>query len=162
MWFGWRAAVLSEDPAAFERRVEWTSAVSVLKPAQRDQLRFEQRGGMLRNLLSLEVPALAAESVREVLDAALARARVGRGEIRGWILHPGGREVLNALRGALGLEPADLRWSEEVLREHGNLSSASLYFVLQRALAGGAPSGWWWLCSFGAGFSCHGALLNVQ
>ena len=42
-----------------------------------------------------------------------------------------------------------------------NLSSAFVYFVLEAALADGAPGGWWWMSSFGAGFSCHGALLAV-
>ena len=156
------AAVLAQEPAGHSRRVEWKTAASVLKPAHRDRLRFEQRGGLLRNVLTLEVPALAAEAVAEILDQALTQASVSRGEIRGWILHAGGRDVLNALRLKLGLAPEDLRWSSEVLRDHGNMSSASVYFTLQRARAGGAPAGWWWLCSFGAGFSCHGALLQVE
>jgi alkylresorcinol/alkylpyrone synthase len=48
-----------------------------------------------------------------------------------------------------------------MLREYGNMSSAFVYFVLQAALADRAPPGWWWMSSFGAGFSCHGALLRV-
>jgi len=62
----------------------------------------------------------------------------------------------------LGLTPRDTRWSESVLREFGNLSSASLFFVLKAAFADSAPSGYWWMSSFGAGFSCHGALLEVS
>jgi predicted naringenin-chalcone synthase len=156
------AAVLSREPAGHSRRVEWKTAVSVLKPAHRDQLRFEQRGGLLRNILTVEVPAIAAQAVAEILDQALAQASVSREEIRGWMMHAGGRDVLDALRLKLGLTPEDLRWSSEVLRDHGNMSSPSVYFTLQRALAEGAPAGWWWLCSFGAGFSCHGALLQVE
>jgi len=156
------AAVLAREPAAKARRIEWTTAVSVLKPGQRDTLRFEQRAGMLRNLLTVEVPALAAEAVEEILAQALTRAGLSRRDIVGWMLHPGGRDVLKALRSKLALASDDLRWSAEVLRAHGNVSSASVYFVLQRALAGDAPPGWWWLCSFGAGFSAHGALLKVQ
>jgi predicted naringenin-chalcone synthase len=49
-----------------------------------------------------------------------------------------------------------------MLREYGNLSSAFVYFVLQAALADDVADGWWWLSSFGAGFSCHGALLRVS
>lgn len=109
------AVVLAQEPAAHQRRVEWKSAVSVLKPAQRDALRFEQRKGMLRNVLTLQVPALAAQAMEEVLGQALAQAGVARDEIRGWILHAGGRDVLNALRLKLGLGPADLRWAAEVL-----------------------------------------------
>jgi alkylresorcinol/alkylpyrone synthase len=155
------AAVLSREPPAHRRHVEWTSAVSLLEPLERDQLRFESRGGMLRNLLTLKVPALAARAVAQILDRAVTRAALTRGEIRAWILHPGGRDVLEALRRELDLAPEDLRWSAAVLRDHGNVSSASVYFALQRALAGNAAAGWWWLCAFGAGFSCQGALLKV-
>ena len=77
-------------------------------------------------------------------------------------MHAGGRDVLLALERRLELNPADLRYSAAMLREYGNLTSAFVYFVLEAALADGAPGGWWWLSSFGAGFSCHGALLKVQ
>ena len=92
----------------------------------------------------------------------LARAQMPRSQLTAWILHPGGRDVLLALGRQLGLEERDLRWSASVLRQFGNLSSPSLYFVLQAALADSAPDGWWWLSSFGAGFSCHGALVHVK
>jgi alkylresorcinol/alkylpyrone synthase len=90
------------------------------------------------------------------------RAGIGRQDISAWIMHAGGRDVLRALERRLELAPADLRYSAAMLREYGNLSSAFVYFVLQAALQERAPGGWWWLSSFGAGFSCHGALLEVQ
>jgi alkylresorcinol/alkylpyrone synthase len=62
----------------------------------------------------------------------------------------------------LGLAELDLRWSAAVLREFGNLSSPFVLFVLKAALANHAPGGLWWMSSFGAGFSCHGALLEVE
>jgi len=55
----------------------------------------------------------------------------------------------------------DVRWSETVLREFRNVSSSSVFLTLQPALEEPAPSGYWWTSSFGAGFSCHGALLEV-
>ncbi len=82
--------------------------------------------------------------------------------ITGWVLHAAGRDVLLALRESLSLTEPDVQWSAAVLREHGNLSSASALFTLAAALAGGAPGGYWWMSSFGAGFSCHGALLKVD
>ena len=42
------------------------------------------------------------------------------------------------------------------------VSSACIYFVLKSALDNGSQPGWWWMSSFGAGFSCHGALLRVD
>jgi predicted naringenin-chalcone synthase len=92
----------------------------------------------------------------------LHRYLLKRSEINGWILHAGGREVLAALQKSLGLDETDLRLSAGVLCDFGNVSSPFVLFVLERALAQNAPGGWWWLSSFGAGFSCHGALLQVD
>jgi alkylresorcinol/alkylpyrone synthase len=85
-----------------------------------------------------------------------------RAGITGWIFHAGGRDVLLALGERLGLSPDELRYSRDALRLYGNLSSAFVYFVLDAALADAAPGGWWWVSSFGAGFSCHGALVAVD
>lgn len=156
------AAVLSAKPAAQARRVAWLSAGSLLRPAERDALRFEQRDGMLRNILSRQVPALAAQHVEELLEAMLRRHPLTRAEVAGWILHAGGREVLAAVQKRLGLTEADLRLSAAVLRDFGNVSSPFVLFVLEQALAQNAPGGWWWMSSFGAGFSCHGAFLKVD
>ena len=57
------AAVLSREPpgGATARRIEWLDSASLIEPRQRKALMFEQREGMLRNILTREVPALAAE-----------------------------------------------------------------------------------------------------
>ena len=62
---------------------------------------------------------------------------------------------------ATGLAERDTRASAETLARFGNLSSPFVLFVLEAALAAREPDGWWWMSSFGAGFSCHGALLRV-
>ena len=156
------AAVLSARPAAHARRVQWKASRSVLNPAERDALRFEQDEGMLRNILTRQVPELAAKHVENLFTEMLHRHPLQRSEVTGWILHAGGREVLAALQKSLGLDGTDLRLSAGVLREFGNVSSPFVLFVLERALAQNAAGGWWWLSSFGAGFSCHGALLKVD
>ena len=153
--------MLSLEPNG-KRRVEWKLSGSLCSPGDRDTLRFEQKDGMLRNILKPEVPGLAAEQAQRVLDDVLARANLRRTDVRAWVFHPGGRDVLMAIQQRLGLNAADLRWSAAVLEEYGNLSSPSVFFVLQAALADSAPSGRWWLSSFGAGFSGHGALLEVE
>jgi alkylresorcinol/alkylpyrone synthase len=142
--------------------VEWTAAETRLTPSDRDALRFEQRDGMLRNILTREVPALAARQVEALLDAMLEHHALRRADLSGWIFHAGGREVLAALQKRLGLSAGDLQRSAAVLREFGNISSPFVFLVLERALAENAPGGWWWMSSFGAGFSCHGALLKVD
>ena len=155
------AAILSRQPAA-GRRIEWIDSTSLIEPTQRQALMFEQRDGMLRNILTRAVPALAADAAQRVLATVLGRAGLNPGDVGAWIMHAGGRDVLLALAQRLELRGDELRHSAAMLREYGNLSSAFVFFVLEAALADAAAPGWWWLSSFGAGFSCHGALLEVQ
>jgi predicted naringenin-chalcone synthase len=155
------AVVLSPE-ANGGRRVKWQSSSSMVKPADRDALRFEQKAGMLRNILTPQVPSLAAQSVGQLFDDALARANMNPDEIKAWIFHPGGRDVLLALRERFNLSGHDVRWSQDVLRNYGNMSSPSVLFALQAALSDSAPGGTWFMSSFGAGFSCFGALLEVE
>jgi len=156
------AAVLSSLPAGHRRRIEWKHSSSLMDTDERDALRFEQQQGMLRNILTRRVPGLAAQYARQVLDTVLEAAGVQRHDIRIWIMHAGGRDVLLALQKELDISAQDIGYSASMLYHYGNLSSAFVYFVLQAALQDEAEGGWWWMSSFGAGFSCHGALLKVD
>jgi alkylresorcinol/alkylpyrone synthase len=155
---GAAAAILSKDSLSGPRTVRWVKTTSHLAPEHRDYLRFDHRGGLLRNLLAPEVPTLAARHARTVFD----RAELREQDIAGWIWHAGGRDVLAALRSEFSLQEHETRHSTEVLRRHGNMSSPSCLFALQSALENGVPDGFWWLASFGAGFSSYGALLEVR
>jgi hypothetical protein len=79
---GAAAAVLTREPREGMRRVEFAGAGSIVDPSQREALRFEQRGGMLRNILTLPVPKLAARHARRLFDEVSEReaGRARRGE----------------------------------------------------------------------------------
>jgi alkylresorcinol/alkylpyrone synthase len=156
------AAILASEPLTARRRVEWKFADSRLVPAERDTLRFGHKNGMLRNLLLPQVPQVAGELAAKLFEASLDAAGLTRQQITGYILHTGGRAVILALRDKLKLSTDDVRHSSAVLREFGNISSPTVYFVLERALADSVPDGCWWMSAFGAGFSCHGAFLEVS
>ncbi|MEO6959203.1 MAG: 3-oxoacyl-[acyl-carrier-protein] synthase III C-terminal domain-containing protein [Burkholderiaceae bacterium] len=156
------AAVLSRKPDDEGRRIEWLESESCIDPQRRQALQFETRQGMLRNVLTRQVPQLAAESAHQVFQTVSRRSHVAAKDITAWIFHAGGRDVLLALQKKFELRPHDLRHSAAMLRCYGNISSPFVYFVLQEALHGQNPGGAWWLSSFGAGFSCYGALLRVQ
>lgn len=155
------AVVLGNDPPAVGRSIRWVAAESQLNPADRDSLRFELKDGMLRNILTKQVPEMAARAVEGVLVRLLGQAQVGRDQIAGWILHAGGRDVLMAIGNRLGLGAAELSLCADVLRRYGNVSSPSVFFVLERAMQMKAQGGKWFMSAFGAGFSCHGALLEA-
>jgi predicted naringenin-chalcone synthase len=155
------AAVLSRNAPPLHRSVEWKSFASLVNPDERGALMFETRKGMLRNVLTRPVPRLAAEYAGQVLHTVLDSAGLRPADIGAWIMHAGGRDVLEALQRRLKLSADDLRYSIAMLHQYGNMSSAFVYFVLQAALKDDAKSGWWWMSAFGAGFSCHGALLKA-
>ena len=157
---GAAAALVSRDCPA-QRRVEWLDAACVADPRVRDSLRMETRGGLLRNILSRDVPQIAAQHASDLLDSTLIKHNLEKREIATWIWHAGGRTVLERLRAATGLGERETRRSAEVLESFGNLSSPFVLFVLAQALEERAAPGLWWMSSFGAGFSCHGALLRV-
>jgi len=124
-------------------------------PEQRDKLRFEQRDGKLRNLLHRSVPELASKAVGELW------AQRGERPVAGVISHTGGRDVLEAI--APVVAPHSLEASAKILREHGNMSSPSVLFVLEEALKHSQPdaTGDFWLVSFGAGFAAHSCRVGL-
>jgi predicted naringenin-chalcone synthase len=156
------AAVLSQQPQPHTRCIEWLGSASYINPKQRSALMFEQRHGLLRNVLTRAVPQLAASAAQQVFESVMKPAGLGEDDVSAWIFHAGGRDVLLALERRFQLGAQSLGYSAAMLRQYGNLSSAFVYFVLQAAIADEATGGHWWLSSFGAGFSCHGALLKVD
>jgi alkylresorcinol/alkylpyrone synthase len=155
------AAVLSTRPGT-ARAIAFDCSGSLIDPNERDTLRFEQKNGMLRNILMPAVPKLAARSVSKVLRDVESKTRIRREEISAWILHPGGRDVLLEIGRELQLKPEQLEPSAAILRRYGNLSSPSVFFVLEEALKTSVPPGHWWMSAFGAGFACYGAMLKTE
>jgi predicted naringenin-chalcone synthase len=86
--------------------------------------------------LGADVPKMIEEHAGGFVDEWLAARGRRREDVRTWALHPGGPRILAAAEAALG---ADASVSREVLAEHGNMSSATLLFVLERLRAADAP-----------------------
>ena len=88
--------------------------------------------------LAATVPATVARHLPGAVDAALAEAGLGRGDVAAWAVHPGGPRVLSGVAAALDLPAGALDASWEVLAEHGNMSSGTILFILERLVRGGA------------------------
>lgn len=159
---GAAAALLGAEPPKSGTSVRWVGSARHSAPEHREHLRFDHRRGLLRNLLSSEVPFLSARHARTVFDRACAVHGRSAEEVSGWIWHAGGREVLRSLRREFQLTEKQTEPSSSVLLRHGNMSSPSCLFALDHALHHGVPDGLWWLASFGAGFSSFGAFLEVR
>ncbi|WP_437680034.1 type III polyketide synthase [Sorangium sp. So ce131] len=115
-----------------------------------------------RVVLSAGVPALVREHVRRDVDGFLARHGLSRGDVRHWIVHTGGPKVLEAVAETLELPEHALDRSWRSLREIGNVSSASVLFVLRDFLdePGARPGDYGVMMAFGPGFCSEIALLR--
>ena len=112
--------------------------------------------------LSPQVPNVLAEHVVEVVDELLRRNGVAREDVDGWAVHPGGPRIVEVVADRLGLSPADVEHSREVLRTNGNCSSATVLLILDRIVSSGAvePGRYVIAMAFGPGLTLYASLLR--
>jgi alkylresorcinol/alkylpyrone synthase len=113
-------------------------------------------------VLSAKVPEVIEARVGADVDAFLGEHGLRRDDVRHWVAHTGGPKVIEAFRRAVGLPPEALERSWRSLREVGNLSSASVLFVLGDLLEAGEtrPGDLGLLAAMGPGFSAELLLLR--
>lgn len=103
---------------------------SVFYPDTEDMMGWRIVDGGFKIVLSGSVPKLARRRIREDVDTFLASQGLARSDVAHWIVHTGGPKLLVALEEALDLPLSALAHSWDSLRTVGNLSSASVLFVL--------------------------------
>jgi alkylresorcinol/alkylpyrone synthase len=115
-----------------------------------------------RIVLSRDVPEVILRNLGRDVDEFLAEHSLERADIRTWVIHTGGPKVLRATEEALGLSSHALEVSWECLRRTGNLSSASVLFVLEEVMRNRCPppDTWGLLAAMGPGFCSELVLLK--
>ncbi len=93
-----------------------------------------------RVVLSADVPLIVEQNLRSDVDAFLDDCGLLRTDIQSWVCHPGGPKVIEALQRCLELDESDLRCTWDSLRSIGNLSSASVLFVLHETIRSRRPA----------------------
>jgi len=112
-------------------------------------------------VMSRDVPKMADEHLAGEVDDFLADYGLTTADISTWICHPGGPKVIEAMQNAIGLPAAALAHSTDSMREHGNISSASVLDVLGRTIAAPPADGdLAVMLAMGPGFSFELLLLS--
>ncbi|MDA0379419.1 MAG: type III polyketide synthase [Bacteroidetes bacterium] len=111
-------------------------------------------------VLSTYVPRILEASMAGVVDPVLARSGWSREDVDHWAVHPGGRAILDKVRDGLDLGEQKLGAPRAILRDYGNMSSATILFVLQKVLADAAPGERVMAMAFGPGLTVESALLE--
>lgn len=132
---------------------------AVLVPDTRELITWTIRDFGFDMVLSGEVPAVIQDALRTHAGEILGGAAAGSIDL--WAVHPGGRTVLDAVERAFALAPPMLTASREVLRRYGNMSSATVMFVLERLLRSGARGRRGCAMSFGPGLIAETMLFRT-
>ena len=123
---------------------------------------FDLRDTGFHIVLAKEVPQLIRDRIGGLVDDFLARHALTRKQMKAWLLHPGGQKLLAYMEQELGICRCQVQPSWDVLRDYGNLSSASVLFVLkewlERQQMNSGDRGL--LAAFGPGFSAEMLLLQ--
>ena len=159
---GAAAIVLSGEPQPGRPRILATE--STLFPQTTEVMGFDLRNTGFHIVLSTEIPELVRAEVPQLVSRFLGVRGVSVCDISHFLLHPGGRRVLEGLVECLEITSEQATVSKSILRDYGNLSSASVLFILDRFLTTEQPrpGDLGLLLAFGPGFSAEALLLQWQ
>ncbi|AZI41954.1 chalcone synthase [Deinococcus psychrotolerans] len=134
-------------------------AFSTLIEDSADVMGWDVADEGLKVRFSRDIPALVTQMMRGNVEEALTHFGWTKDEVGTYVVHPGGVKVLSAYETVLELPGGALDTSRKVLREHGNMSSATVLFVLDEALRG-QPQGKGLLSAMGPGFAAEHVLVE--
>jgi alkylresorcinol/alkylpyrone synthase len=135
---------------------------SIIIPNSERVLGFDVVDSGLKIVLDPGLPKLAKANLRPEVEAFLAQHEIAIGDISQWLVHPGGPKVIEAVSECLGLAKSDLKLSYETLEQVGNISSASVLYMLDKVISGASPrpGSFGLMIGMGPGFSVELVLLK--
>lgn len=152
------AAAVIGVPERDVARPRIASTASVLVPGTRDLMSWHVGDHGFEMSLSPRVPEAIQRELPAWLDGWLTARSLRRADVHSWVVHPGGPKIIDAVEAALDLPAGALDASRQVLAAHGNMSSPTVLFILDRLMRSGARQPTIML-AFGPGLVVEGALL---
>ncbi len=155
---GAAAALITNNSSV--KGVELTGFYSEVVPKGKRDMAWELSSTGFLMTLSGYVPDLIKEDFSGVVDRALKQKHIGVDDIDGWCIHPGGKRILEAIEQSMQLQKEQLASSYNVLHEYGNMSSATILFVLKE-LFEKKPSGNIFAAAFGPGLTVETFIATI-
>lgn len=134
------AAVLMVNENSAAKGIRITDFYSEVLPGGKRDMAWELSSTGFLMTLSGYVPELIEEDFGAVLERCLQRKALSKEDISHWCIHPGGKRILEAIAKSVGINKEQLAPSYQVLEHHGNMSSATILFVLKKMLHSLQPS----------------------
>lgn len=112
-------------------------------------------------VLSKYVPKIIGANIDSIVSGILEKSGMSISDINLWAVHPGGKSILDKVQQGLSLEDKQLESSRKILRDFGNMSSATVLFVMKEMLEKSAKQSKVCAMAFGPGLSIESALLSI-
>ena len=127
-----------------------------------DEMSFNLTDSGFRMYLSSYVPELLASNIEAFVDDLLGECHIPREEIHSWAIHPGSQKIVEFVQQQLNIQPEKVASSYAILRDYGNMSSATILFVLQHIQQTQRPprGSYGVLLAFGPGLTMEGILVQ--
>jgi predicted naringenin-chalcone synthase len=151
------AVVRSAEPRSFAR-YHFLSSGSTVIPGSEGTMSWRIGDQGFEMTLSPQVPELIHQHLRPWLEEWLAHHDLDLAHVGSWAVHPGGPRILSAVSEAINLPRQSLEVSHQVLADHGNMSSPTILFILDRLRRAGAARPCVAL-AFGPGLTVEAAIL---
>jgi alkylresorcinol/alkylpyrone synthase len=152
------ALIAAEDAAPRSALLAWGEHTW---PASLDVMGWRVEDDGFGVLFSRDIPTILRKRFGDAVDTFLARQGLARSDLAGVVCHPGGAKVIDAMEEVFDLAPGAMVEARAVLRDYGNMSAATLLFVLEKVLANRAR-GRFLLTGLGPGFTAGFLVLEVQ
>lgn len=159
---GIAACIIKGDNHQNNTGVTYIASSSKLYYDSLDVMGWDFQDSGFKVLFSKDIPAFIRTHIREDITEFLDRHQLSLSDIKNFIFHPGGKKVLDAYCDALKVEGDFLASTRGVMNDYGNMSSASVLYVLESFMSEGFTPGYGLMLAMGPGFSSEMVLLKVD
>ena len=159
------AAVLLQGKPSTSKYFEIEAFYCDLLPQTSNEMAWHIGDSGFDIVLSSYVPQAIQSGIATFFERLLTHCQLKKSELDFFAIHPGGLKILQACEQALGLHKEDNHYAYQVLREYGNMSSATILFVLQKmwiAFDKGEHAKKIFSCAFGPGLTLESMILKVH
>ncbi len=131
---GAAAALISNKKQKDKKSIRLTNFYSWVNAEGRKDMTWALSSQGFRMTLSSYVPHLLSTNIKPVVEAALAQNNYSLADVTHWCIHPGGKRILEAIGKQLDIDDGQMKEAYSVLGSHGNMSSATILFVLKKMM----------------------------
>lgn len=159
---GIAACIVKGDNYKTGHQIKFIGSGSKLYYDSLDVMGWEFLDTGFKVLFSQDIPTIINKNIKEDVSSFLLKYKLELSDIKNFIFHPGGKKVLTAYSEALVVKGDFLKNTRETMNNYGNMSSATVLYVLDKFMNKGFENGYGLMLAMGPGFSSEMVLFEMN